>query len=254
MNAALRRAVLVGAWVLALVLVALPVVAVLRGWIGAERWPLRVLRLEGELERVDQARLRETLLPYARRGYFAVPLAEARAAVEKLPWVERAEVRKDWPDRLVVHIVEHRPFARWGEDLLLSEQGRLFPARDIDLPPGLPLLQGPESRVQDVIGLYNEARALFAPTGLDVRSVVLDPRGSWSLQLSNGIDVVVGSREARLRLRRFARVLPQVLARNPLPLVRADLRYTNGFALAWGDRSAGTASAQTNTTDNGTNT
>src|SRR5690606_1760441 len=85
MNAALRRAMLVGAWVLALVLGALPVVAVLRGWIGAGRWPLRVLRLEGELERVDQARLRETLLPYARRGYFAVPLAEARAAVEKLP-------------------------------------------------------------------------------------------------------------------------------------------------------------------------
>ncbi|HZV39292.1 MAG TPA: cell division protein FtsQ/DivIB, partial [Pseudoxanthomonas sp.] len=33
---------------------------------------------------------------------------------------------------------------------------------------------------------------------------------------------------------RFARLLPQLLARSVLPLQRADLRYTNGFALSWG--------------------
>src|SRR5690606_4450861 len=113
---------------------------------------------------------------------------------------------------------------------------------------------GPDARVQEVVGLYNESRALFAATGLDVRSVELDPRGSWSLRLTNGTDVVVGSQEARLRLRRFARVLPQVLARNPLPLVRADLRYTNGFALAWGRRDGATSGAGIHTTDDGTTT
>ena len=37
------------AWVLAVALVALPVVALVNGWVGGERWPLRTLRLQGEL-------------------------------------------------------------------------------------------------------------------------------------------------------------------------------------------------------------
>lgn len=233
MNAPLRRALQVTAWMLALALVALPVVALVNGWIGGDRWPLRTLRVNDGLERVDQARLREAILPHAQRGFFAVRLTDAQDAVARLPWVEHVEVRKRWPDVLEVLIVEHRPFARWGEDRLLSEQGRLFPRAGIDLPQGLPLLHGPDARVEDVVALYNESRALFAGTGFDVGSVTLDPRGSWSLRLVDGADVVVGSQEARLRLRRFSRVLPQLLARSPAPLQRADLRYTNGFALEW---------------------
>ena len=96
MNAMLR---LVG-WILALALVALPVVAVLNGWIGANQWPLKKLRVTGEFERVDAALLQKTLKPYAQRGFFAVDLAAARNAVAQLPWVEHAEVSKRWPDVL----------------------------------------------------------------------------------------------------------------------------------------------------------
>src|SRR3546814_2362503 len=84
-------------------------------------WPLRTLRVAGQLERVDEQKLREAVLPYARNGFFAIRLDQARAAVDKLPWVDQAEVRKHWPDVVEVRIVEHRPFARWGDDQLLSE-------------------------------------------------------------------------------------------------------------------------------------
>ncbi len=235
MNAALR----IFAWTLALLLVTLPVVAVVNGWIGASHWPLRTLRVEGALERVDAQRLRATVLPYATQGFFAVRLADAQSAVTRLPWVERAEVRKRWPDVLEVSIVEHRPFAQWGKDRLLSEHGSLFPAQGIQVPKGMPMLDGPETRVADVVALYNQSRELFATSGIDVRALVLDPRGSWSLTLSNGTQVVIGSSEARLRLARFARLLPQLLSQKQLPLTRADLRYTNGFALTWPDKSSG---------------
>ena len=234
----IRRSLRVLTWALAIGLVALPVVAVLNGWIGAERWPLRTLRVNDGLERVDAARLRQALLPYATAGFFAVRLDQARAAIAQLPWVEHAEVRKRWPDVLEVRIVEHRPFARWGEDRLLSEQGRLFPVAGIEVPAGLPQLSAADARVPDVVALYNESREMFAPGGFTVVRLALDSRDSWSLSLDNGVEVVVGSQEARLRLKRFARVLPQLLARNPLPLQRADLRYTNGFALVWGQADA----------------
>ena len=51
--------------------------------------------------------------------------------------------------------------------------------------------------------------------------------------MDNGAVVVVGRTEARARLARFVRLLPQLLTQNTQQLALADLRYTNGFALTW---------------------
>ena len=196
------------AWMLALALVVLPVIAVGTGWIGGAQWPLRTLRVPGHLERVDEANLRATVLPFATRGFFAVELDRIQDAVVAVPWVERAEVRKHWPDVLEVRISEHRPFARWGANRLLSEQGRLFPARTVRVPRGLPQLDGPDARVADVVALYNQARDQLANAG-GVRGVALDRRGSWSITLNNGTEVVLGRNDPLPRLERFARdVMP----------------------------------------------
>lgn len=223
-------------WTLALALVALPVVAVVNGWIGGERWPLRTLRVQGDLHRVDETKLRATVLPFARRGFFAVQLDRIQVAVNALPWVENAEVRKHWPDVLEVRIREHRPYAQWGNDRLLSQQGKLFAAGNaIDIPRGLPLLNGPEARVPEVVALYNLARERLANAG-GVRGVAVDRRGSWSITLANGTEVVLGRNDSDARLKRFAQLLPRLIAQHPEQrLNRADLRYTNGFALTWAD-------------------
>ena len=235
------------AWLLALALLALPVVAVVEGWMGGEHWPLRTLRVQGELARVDRAQLLAAVLPHARRGFFAVDLGAIQRTVDALPWVERAEVRKHWPDVLEVRIVEHRPFARWGEQQLLSEHGRLFPVGKLQAPAGLPLLDGPEGRVPEVVALYNQAREQLADAG-GVLGVALDRRGSWSITLRDGTRVVLGRNDPGARLARFAPMLPQLAAQNPQRrLVRADLRYTNGFALTW-------AKAEPNSTNHGSNT
>jgi len=232
------------AWLIAIALVALPVAAVVNGWVAGDRWPLRKLRVTSQFERVDPQQLRATVMPYAKDGFFAVRLDDAQSAVAKLPWVERAEVRKRWPDILEIRIVEHTPFARWGSDKLLSEHGRLFPIKSVrgaPLPDNLPQLDGDPSRIADVVALYNESRALLSPSGIDVRGLKQDERGSWSLTLASGTQVVIGRSDVKARLTRFSRLLPRLLAQQQRPLTRADLRYTNGFALSWSDAAAPSA-------------
>lgn len=230
MNALLR----IAAWTLAIVLVTLPVVAVLNGWIADERWPMRRLAVTGEFRQVDEAAVREAVLPMVQRGFFAVDLDQVRDAVAALPWVEKVEVRKRWPDRLEVSLGEHTPVARWGEGRMLSENGKLF-----DAPPGagaaLPLFEGPEARASELMSFHSLARPLFLSTGLRIASVRLSTRGSWSLRLDDGTQVEAGRGDPQARLARFARLLPKLRAADPRPLERADLRYTNGFALVWGD-------------------
>lgn len=239
MNAFLRIAGIV----LAIVVIALPVVAVVNGWIGAERFPLTKLRVASDARHVDDAELQKVLAPFAKQGFFAVRLGDAQTALAKLPWVEEAEVSKKWPDVLEVHIREHRPLALWDDTLLLSERGSLYPrsAMGTALPKGLPQLGGDARRVAEVLAFYNQSRELFAPLGLGVRELRQDARGSWSLRLSDGAQVLIGRQDAESRVRRFADLLPKLIAPEGRTLQRADLRYANGFALKWSEAASPTA-------------
>lgn len=234
MNAMLRLVL----WLLALAVVTLPVVAVLGGWVGAERWPLTRLRMHGTMAQVSAEQVQQMLLPHARAGYFAVDLQAAQDELETLPWVRTAKVHKQWPDVLEVVVLEHQPVARWDDTRLLSAEGELM-----DTPAGLdvsqlPDLGGPLARSTEVIALYGYARELFAASGQPLQRLRMDARGSWELRLAGDIDVVVGRHDARSRLQRFARVLPQLVAAQKAPITRADLRYTNGFTLSWGEAKA----------------
>ncbi len=230
MNVAVRLL----AWTLAIALVVLPVVAVLNGWIAGDRWPMRRLEVSGPFARVSAEQVRSVVLPQVQSGFFAIRMEPIRNAVAVLPWVERVEVRKRWPDQLIVALNEYRPFARWGRDKLLSEHGQVFAAPGNPDLQGLPELDGPDGRVGDVVTLYNQAQSLFAGSGYRVLAVSLSSRGSWTLRLRDGTEVIVGRSDPQDRLRRFARLLPQIAAARPgTPLLRADLRYTNGFTVTW---------------------
>ena len=230
MNALLR----IAAWVLAVSLVVLPIAAVLNGWIAGSRWPMRQLVVTGEFRQVSDARVRTVVLPLVQNGFFAVDLAEVRATLSKLPWVHRVEVRKRWPDRLEVSLVEYRPLARWGSNRMLSENGDLFPAPK-GLGANLPLFEGPDSRASELMAFHSLARPMFMGSGLRVAIVRLSARGSWNLTLSDGCEIEVGRGDPQLRLARFARLMPRVDSADPREIKRADLRYTNGFALTWRD-------------------
>jgi cell division protein FtsQ len=229
MNGAIRLL----AWTLALLLVALPLVAVVNGWVAADHWPIQRLRLTAEYQRVSAEQVRAAVAPQLGRGFFALDLDEVRAAVAGLPWVEQVEVRKRWPDVLEVILQEHRAYARWGADRLLSDRGLLFSATGQESLQGLPELEGPDARVADVVALHTQAQRIFTGTGLSVLGVRLSARGSWSLALSNGARIVVGRAEPEPRLERLVSVLPQLLSGEPRPFERIDLRYTNGFAVRW---------------------
>ena len=221
------------AWTLAIALVALPVAAVLNGWIGGERWPMRQLRVSGEFNLVSDQQVRETVLPFVSKGYFAVNLEQVRQNIATLPWVKQVDVRKRWPGRLEVTVMEYKPLARWGEKNLLAENGEIF-AIPKNAKFKLPRFEGPESNTSDMMSFYSYAKPLFLTMGLQVESICMSARGSWSLKLNDGLEIEVGRGDPQQRLARFARLMPQIkndeLQRQ---LVRADLRYTNGFALSW---------------------
>jgi cell division protein FtsQ len=220
------------AWTLAIMLVIFPVVAILNGWIGGDRWPMRSLRVSGEFKLVSDQQVRQSVLPLVNRGYFAVDLEKVRGKIAALPWVKQVDVRKRWPDRLEVVVSEYKPLARWGETQLLAENGEIFSAPK-NAKYKLPLFEGPDLHAADMMAFYSYTKPLFLGLGLQVNTVRMSARGSWNVLLSDGLEIEVGRADMQQRLARFARLMTQIRADDSRRLAKVDLRYTNGFALVW---------------------
>jgi cell division protein FtsQ len=221
------------AWLIALTLIALPVVGVLEGWFASDRWPVRQLQVHATFRHVSAAQVRAAVAPALGSGFFAVDLDHVRDAVAALPWVGRVEVSKHWPDALDITIAEIQPIAHWGDDALLDRDGRIFKVPDAGIVHGLPHFNAPDDRVADVMAFYRTAETDFAPYRLRVEQVDLAERGSWTLVLSNGGRVAVGGDRPDQRLARFAAALPVLMRGRSDGFVYADLRYSNGFAVRW---------------------
>jgi cell division protein FtsQ len=221
------------AWLIALALVATPIIAVMNGWLADQRWPIRRLVVRGSFEQVDEAVVRAAVAPHVRKGFFAVDLDAVRDAVEAVPWVERAEVRKHWPDRIDVRVDERVPIAFWGEERLLSDRGEVFAADVARVPDSLPRLYGPDTGAGEVWKQHRIARDRLAQIGLVVRTTRMNPRGAWLIATEDGGEILLGRERAMQRLDRFIAAMQRLPATESGRIARADLRYANGFSVIW---------------------
>ena len=238
------------AWGVALTLVALPILGVLNGWFASDRWPVTRLNVNARFDHVSAEQIRAAAQPLLGKGFFALDLDEVRAAVARLPWVERAEVRKRWPDTVDLTVFEQQPFARWGSERLVNRRGELFSVAGADGLQGLPRLSGPDDRLDDVLRFHAECQREFTGSGLAVEAVALSPRGGWRLELASGTVVELGRDDAQRRLTRFLDVWPRLAGTHASAPAYIDLRYENGFAMRWpepaadGNRESGIGNGQ----------
>lgn len=228
-----QRIFRITAWLAAVAIISLPVVAVLNGWLASDRWPFRQLSVNGEFRHVSLEQIRAAASKELAPGYFAVDLERVRAEVAALPWVEHVEVRKRWPDQVVLTVIEREAVAIWGSEKLLSGRGDLFSVPHHEIPQGLPRLLGPAAQRREIWNFFVQAERALQPIGLSPSGVALSGRGAWTLPLSNGGSLLLGRTDARSRLARFSAVFQSLVINDPATLERADLRYANGFALRW---------------------
>lgn len=203
------------------------------GIIANDRWPIRWLELNGAFQRVSAEQLRATMTPLMKENFFTLDLHQLNHAAQRISWVSAVQVRKEWPDTVRVTIEEYVPVAHWNRGELISEQGKAFEVLEADEIQGLPWLEGPEERLDEVLVNWSQFSDALAPLGLEIAKLKLDRRGAWSMELSNGTRVQLG-RDAATE--RFSRLLASwnTLTRDRLIAPQdVDLRYSNGFAVLW---------------------
>ncbi len=235
-------------------------------WQSSQQWlarPLGQIEVSGELQQLDAGELQQQLWRYlvmngsgegldsgsdsataeqsdpVTRSYVGQDLIEFKQLLERQPWVNEVAIRRSWPDRLQVKVREQRPVARWGEQGLVNEQGVIFSPADQFAKQyqaefaALPQLSGPENRSLSLMAQYRDFNQLLRPLGISLTGLEMEARGAWTLQLSNGIRLIVGRGQAIDKLKRFGQVYGTVLKRYAERIEQIDVRYTNGLAVTW---------------------
>jgi cell division protein FtsQ len=211
---------------------AIAVYLIVRAAMSSPLFPLRTVSVVGDLHHVSGEAIRAGLAGRVTGNFFAANLDALRGALEQLPWVRRAAIRRRWPDHIQIRIEEQVPIARWADQRLVNTYGELFVG---DLDAALPLLGGPPGAEREVAARYAAFSALLAPLGTELAQLVLSPRHAWQIKLASGTTIELGRERPRepaeARLERFVTAYPQVVAALGQPLEHVDLRYPNGFAV-----------------------
>lgn len=216
--------------------------------LAAGRWVSRLpvfdlqgISVSGDTNHNNPLTLRANVAPSLGGTFFTVDLARVRSAFEAVPWVRRAVVRREFPNRLHVSLQEHQAVAYWGaeaESRLINNHGEVFEANvgEVD-QESLPRLGGPEGQSAEVLAMYRTLAPQFATMDMPLEQLELTGRGSWRARLDTGANLELGRgsvAEVDARVQRFLKTLTQVTSRYARPMQAvesADLRHENGYAL-----------------------
>jgi cell division protein FtsQ len=203
--------------------------------------PVSALEIRGANRHVQPDEVRMAALPALDAKLFALDLGSVREAIERLPWVASARVDRQWPGRLSIHVVEREPFARWGEDEALSTEGVVFAPGKQLLSPTLPALHGAPGREREVMTMYGQLADRLSETPFALQGLSQDARGEWTGTTRGGIALRFGRVNPIEQVPRLRGPVLAALSSRLPSVQRIDLRYANGFAVAWRDVSAGKA-------------
>jgi cell division protein FtsQ len=203
------------------------------GIVTNERWPIRWLEINGSFQRVSAEQLRARLASRIGTSFFTVDLLGLHEAASRISWVSAVRVQKQWPDTIRVDVQEYVPVAHWNQGQLISSAGATFAVPEADEIQGLPWLEGPEGRLDEVLTTWVGFDELLLPLGQEVRRLRLDRRGAWSMELSNGTQVALGRDATVERLQRLLASWDTLMRGREVAPADIDLRYSNGFAVLW---------------------
>lgn len=199
---------------------------------GLDGWPIRSVRVGGQLDHVSRARLQGAVRPHLAGGFLGVDVVRVADAARRLPWVASVSVRRVWPDSLHIAVIERKAVARWGIGGLVAANGSVFRPNETGPVEHLPLLSGPPGTSARLLDLLERAGKSLDGVGAGIALLSVSEQGVWRIRCINGIEIIFREPQFPM-LAELARIYEPLLGERTDEMLAIDLRYTNGFAVRW---------------------
>ena len=101
------------------------------GWwiLRHQMFAIKEISVYGDVSHHNEVTLRANVMPQLSGNFFTLSLRQAQLAFEGMPWVRKAVVRREFPNRLRVRLEEHQPVALWGANTdthMVNQVGQVF--------------------------------------------------------------------------------------------------------------------------------
>jgi cell division protein FtsQ len=192
------------------------------------QFALREVRIVGEAHHITRLQVEAIVQKEVSGTFFTLNLPRLRNGFEKLPWVREVTLRRRWPARLEVVVVEHVALARWGTTALVNVQGEVFQAA---YDGKLPTFIGPDGTSKEIAIQYDFFRRQLAAIGARPEVVQMTPRRAWQVKIEGGPTLQLGRESIEARLARYLAVHDRTVGTLNRRISYVDLRYADGFAV-----------------------
>ena len=187
---------------------------------------------------VSHAQVMERFAGDMGHSVFSVPLEERRSGIEQIPWVERVDLARLWPDRIRVMLHERAPvaFAQGASGMRLVDSSGQFLERPVQASFSFPVVVGVSDK--DAAGQRHTRMALFNALmqdldregtrySADISEVdVSDPEDARATVVDTAILLHLGSGDFLKRYKTYLAHIQQW--HRDFPKIRSiDLRYDN---------------------------
>ncbi len=154
--------------------------------------------------------------------------------IESIAWVDKVNLNRQWPDRLIINVDEQAPIARWGNEGFVNIRGELVFTSQVEKLKHLSQLHGDNDYAANIMQQYSLLTTMFQPYDLRITSLQKNHRGVWSLSLDNDWQVMLGRDDVVNKVRRLTTLFDRELLTITANIKVIDIRYENGMAIQWG--------------------
>ncbi len=216
-----------------LITVAFVVIAGVWGVKKIDNVAIKTVEIQSTLESVDKDDIRNVAENYLQDGFFTVNLSRFENELNEIPWVYKAKIKRQWPGKLAIKIIEQVPAYRWGDGYLLNSEGNIFEISDASDFLHLPLLRGINGREKYLMRLYSKYKDQFNRMGASMLKIEEDARYDKKITLANDISINVGREYAEQQIERCLYSFAMFSKAERAAISSIDLRHSNGFAVRW---------------------
>jgi len=194
-------------------------------------------------------------------GFFYINMQQIKTALQENHWISHVSVSRIWPDTIRIVFNEGKPLAFWDRDnsIVTRHTCEVMPVT-AQVKAGLklemeelkmnemPSLVGDEKNLQKLCDTLEKLQKSIRPIDIGIKKLAMSKRGSWYLELSNGLIVLLGNKDVLSRVDKLIsfyskieklelqsqvdEIKNKILGKDSQSVIKyIDLRYNNGFAV-----------------------
>ena len=201
-----------------------------------DKFVIDQLKLKGNFSHIKPKQIEDIVNKYSLGNFFSIKLSDIKERVEELAWVQNADVRREWPNTLLIDIEEQQPIMRWNNGLWINVQGQIIDLPDQQDIEGQATLLGNKQHSHLMLEQAKIWQQMLISSGLILSELALSESKAYVVTLrylstTDEFNLLLGRDQVKQRFERFLMFYEHHYKHSGQRLKRVDARYPDGLAI-----------------------